>query len=175
MGALKSLPKRMREDDGNKNADGGQQIVLFTGSSEKMAILYALRLAADTQKRFKVLVAVSSLSSGENLSDTKVLKYLNTTLFMLQMDISSDEDVRSVVKRITEEDGYLDAVGKPEDLLECAYIIVYLLKYLFSHSGSKLATRFTRENERYRYLDTEYGRLQVVLNYVRDISSGSHN
>lgn len=126
MGALKSLPKRVRQGNGNKNVDGDQQIVLFTGSSEKMAILYALRLAADTQKRFKVLVAVSSLSSGENLSDTKVLKYLNSTLFMLQMDISSDEDVRSVVERITEEDGYLDAVGKPMVTHWSVHILLYI-------------------------------------------------
>ncbi|CAB4038171.1 retinol dehydrogenase 8-like [Paramuricea clavata] len=111
MGAFKSLPKRARQSEGDEN-DCRQQIVLFTGSSEKLAISYGLRLAADPQKRFKVLVAVSSLSSGENLSDTKILKYLNKTLFMLQMDISSQEDVKNVVDRIKEEDGYLDAVGK---------------------------------------------------------------
>jgi NAD(P)-dependent dehydrogenase (short-subunit alcohol dehydrogenase family) len=111
MGAFKSLPKRARQSEGDEN-DCRQQIVLFTGSSEKLAISYGLRLAADPRKRFKVLVAVSSLSSGENLSDTKILKYLNKTLFMLQMDISSQEDVQNVVDRIKEEDGYLDAVGK---------------------------------------------------------------
>jgi NAD(P)-dependent dehydrogenase (short-subunit alcohol dehydrogenase family) len=95
--------------------------VLFTGSSEKLAIAYALRLAADDQKRFKVLVAVSSLSSGENLSDTKILKYLNTTLFMLQMDISSQEDTQNVVNRIKEEDGYLDAVGKTSSLFTATF------------------------------------------------------
>lgn len=115
MGAFKSLPKRVRHDE-IEETGGHQQIILFTGSSEKMAILYALRLAADAQKRFKVLVAVSSLSSGEHLSDTKVLKYLNSTLFMLQMDISSDDDVQSVVERIKEEDGCLDAVVIASDI-----------------------------------------------------------
>ncbi len=114
MGAFKSIPKRARRSEGDENHENDcrQQIVLFTGSSEKLAISYALRLAADAQKRFKVLVAVSSLSNGENLTDTKILKYLNTTLFMLQMDISSQEDVQNVVNRIKEEDSYLDAVGK---------------------------------------------------------------
>ena len=111
MGAFKSLPKRARRSECDED-ESRQQIVLFTGSSEKLAISYALRLASDSQKRFKVLVAVSSLSSGENLSDTKILKYLNTTLFMLKMDISSQEDVQKVVDQIKEEDGYIDAVGK---------------------------------------------------------------
>lgn len=111
MGAFKSLPRHVRRSESDEN-DSRQQIVLFTGSSEKLAISYALRLASDSQKRFKVLVAVSSLSSGENLSDTKILKFLNTTLFMLQMDISSQEDVQKVVDKIKEEDEYLDAVGK---------------------------------------------------------------
>ena len=110
MGALKSLPKHTRRSASDEN-NCRQQIVLFTGSSEKLAISYALRLASDAQKRFKALVAVSSLSSGENLSDSKVLKYLNTTLFMVQMDISSQDDVQNVVDRITEEEEYLDAVG----------------------------------------------------------------
>lgn len=110
MGALKSLPKRTRRSASDED-NHRQQIVLFTGSSEKLAISYALRLASDAQKRFKALVAVSSLSSGENLSDTKILKYLNTTLFMVQMDISSQGDVQNVVDRITEEEEYLDAVG----------------------------------------------------------------
>lgn len=113
---MKSLPKRVRQDGQKKEPDGRQQIVLFTGSSEKMAILYAMRLAADSQKRFKVLVAVSSLFSVESLSETKVLKYLNSTLFMLQMDISDDEDVRSLVQRITDEDGCLDAVVISSDI-----------------------------------------------------------
>ena len=111
MGAFKSLPRRTRSSEGDESCRR-QRIVLFTGSSEKLAISYALRLASDPQKRFKALVAVSSLSSGENLSDSKTLKYLNTTLFMLQMDISTQEDVQNVVDRIKEEDGYLDAVGK---------------------------------------------------------------
>lgn len=110
MGALKSLPKHTRRSASDEN-NYRQQIVLFTGSSEKLAISYALRLASDAQKRFKALVAVSSLSSGENLSDSKVLKYLNTTLFMVQMDISSQGDVQNVVDRITEEEECLDAVG----------------------------------------------------------------
>ena len=120
MGAFKSIPKRTRQSQGDEN-DCRQQIVLFTGSSEKLAISYELRLAADDQKRFKVLVAVSSLSSGENLSDTKILKYLNTTLFMLQMDISSQEDTQNVVNRIKEEDGYLDAVGKTSSLFTATF------------------------------------------------------
>lgn len=111
MGAFKSLPRRTPWSKHDENGSP-QQIVLFTGSSEKLAISYALHLAADLQQRFKVLVAVSSLSNDENLSDIKILKYINTTLFMLQMDVSSQEDIQNVVDRIKEEDGHLDAVGK---------------------------------------------------------------
>lgn len=129
MGAIKSLPRRVRKGEKPDEMDSRQQIVLFTGSSEKMAILYGLQLAADSQKRFKVLVAVASLSSKEILSDTKIPKYLNGTLFIVQMDISSDGDVQGVVDRITEEDGRLDAVGKQAFTLGKMYARVW---YQFS-------------------------------------------
>lgn len=114
MGALKSLPMQVavQRSANDSSHSCRQQIVLFTGSSEKLAISYASRVALDPLKRFKVLVAVSSLSCGENLNDTRILKCLNKTLFMLKMNVSVTSDTQRVIDEIKEQEGRLDAVGE---------------------------------------------------------------
>ena len=53
-----------------------------------------------------------SLASSEYLADSRVLNLLNKTLFVLQMDVDSDESVKGVLREIMENDGFIDAVGE---------------------------------------------------------------
>lgn len=78
----------------------------------KMNLAFALPFAEDPLSKFKVLVTMPSLSSSEYLADSRVLNLLNKTLFVLQMDIESDESINGVLREIMENDGFIDAVGK---------------------------------------------------------------
>lgn len=53
-----------------------------------------------------------SLSSSEYLADSRTLNLLNKTLFVLQMDIQSEESIKGVLQEIMENDGFIDAIGK---------------------------------------------------------------
>ena len=121
MGAAKSRFKRKRSSlsshrksiPSQKEEEAtGPKVVLFTGSSHKMNLSFALPLAEDPLGKFKVLVTMPSLSSSEYLADSRILNILNKTLFVLQMDMDSDESVAGVLREIMENDGFIDAVGE---------------------------------------------------------------
>lgn len=100
-----------------KNCDESQEeiapkVVLFAGSSHKLGLALALSLAEDPNSRFKALVTMPSLESNEYLADSRVLSHLNKTIFVLQMDVGSEDSVREVISSILDNDGILDAVGK---------------------------------------------------------------
>ncbi|KAJ7381316.1 Retinol dehydrogenase 8 [Desmophyllum pertusum] len=75
-----------------------------------MNLAFALPLAEDPLSKFKVLVTMPSLSSSEYLADPRVLNLLNKTLFVLQMDIESDQSINGVLREIMDNDGFIDAV-----------------------------------------------------------------
>lgn len=121
MGGVKSRFKRQRSSVKSKRKSihsqkeegtSGPKVVLFTGYSHKMNLSFALHLAEDPLGKFKVLVTMPSLASSEYLADSRVLNLLNKTLFVLQMDVDSDESVKGVLREIMENDGFIDAVGE---------------------------------------------------------------
>ena len=121
MGGVKSRFKRQRNSVKAKRKSihsqkeeetSGPKVVLFTGYSHKMNLSFALHLAEDPLGKFKVLVTMPSLASSEYLADSRVLNLLNKTLFVLQMDVDSDESVKGVLREIMENDGFIDAVGE---------------------------------------------------------------
>ena len=116
MGAATSRFKRkhhsLRKSVHREEEAAAPKIVLFTGYSHKMNLAFALPFAEDPLSKFKVLVTMPSLSSSEYLADSRVLNLLNKTLFVLQMDIESDESINGVLREIMENDGFIDAVGK---------------------------------------------------------------
>ena len=118
MGAAKSRFKRKRSSirksvHSQKEEDAvGPKVVLFTGSSHKMNLAFALSLAENSLSQYKVLVTMPSLSSSEFLADTRILNLLNKTLFVLQMDMESGESIDRVLREIMDNDGFIDAVGK---------------------------------------------------------------
>lgn len=118
MGAAKSRFKRKRSSvrksvhSHKEEEEAGPKVILFTGSSHKMNLAFALPLAEESLSKFKVLVTMPSLSSSEYLADSRILNVLNKTLFVLQMDMESDESVRGVLREIMDNDGFIDAVGE---------------------------------------------------------------
>ena len=133
MGAAKSRFKRKRSSISShrkstpsqkEEETTGPKVVLFTGSSHKMNLSFALPLAEDPLGKFKVLVTMPSLSSSEYLADSRILNILNKTLFVLQMDIDSDESIAGVLREIMENDGFIDAVGEFYVLILCARFYV---------------------------------------------------
>lgn len=116
MGATKSRFKRkhssLRKSVQTEQEATAPKIVLLTGHSHRMNLAIALPLAEDPLSSFKVLVTVPSLSSSEYLGDPRVLNLLNKTLFVLQMDIESDESINGVLREIMDNDGFIDAVGE---------------------------------------------------------------
>lgn len=117
MGAAKSRFKRKRSSirksahsHKEEEESTGPKVVLFTGSSHKMNLALALPLAEDPLSKFKVLVTMPSLSSSDYLADSRILNLLNKTLFVLQMDMESDESINGVLREIMDNDGFIDAV-----------------------------------------------------------------
>lgn len=122
MGAARSRFKRkrssLRKSVQKEEEAAAPKIVLFTGHSHKMNLAFALPFAEDPLSKFKALVTMPSLSSSEYLADSRVLNLLNKTLFVLQMDITSDESINGVLGEIMDNDGFIDAVG------ECVYLFI---------------------------------------------------
>lgn len=112
MGAIKS---RFISTQGNRskptNDDITPKVVLFTGTSHRLNLEFALTLANDSHSRFKVLVCMPSLAGSDYLGDSRVLQLLNKTLFVLKMDVFEEDSIRNVIREILETDGIIDALG----------------------------------------------------------------
>ena len=72
-----------------------------------------------------------SLASSEYLADSRVLNLLNKTLFVLQMDVDSDESVKGVLREIMENDGFIDAVGEFLKLLYIRKTLIFRARDFF--------------------------------------------
>lgn len=111
MGAAKSRFTKSKNNDVPQE-EVTTKVVLFAGSSYKLGLALALSLSEDPHTRFKALVAMPSLESSDYLADSRVLSQLNKTLFVLQMDVNSEDSVKEVISSILDNDGILDAVGE---------------------------------------------------------------
>ena len=118
MGAVKSRFKKqgssIRKSIHSRKEEetSGPKIVLFTGCSHKLNLEFAVRLAEDSLSRYKVLLTMPTLSGSDYLADSRILNLMNKTLFVLQMNMESDESINGVLREIMENDGFLDAVGE---------------------------------------------------------------
>lgn len=116
MGAVKSRFKKqgssIRKSIHSRKEEetSGPKIVLFTGCSHKLNLEFAVRLAEDSLSRYKVLLTMPTLSGSDYLADSRILNLMNKTLFVLQMNMESDESINGVLREIMENDGFLDAV-----------------------------------------------------------------
>ena len=84
-------------------------VVLISGCSSGIGLATAVHLAKDPEQRFKVYATMRNLKKKDKLEEVGG-ECLNKTLFIKQMDVSSDESVERAVKEIQETDKRIDVL-----------------------------------------------------------------
>ena len=86
-----------------------KHVVLISGCSSGIGLATAVHLAQDPEQRFKVYATMRNLKKKDKLEEIGA-ECLNKTLFIKQMDVSSDESVEKAVKEIQEADKRIDVL-----------------------------------------------------------------
>ena len=85
------------------------KVVLISGCSSGIGLATAVHLAKDAEKRFKVYATMRNLAKKGELEE-EGKKYLGDTLFVKELDVCSDESVKTAVKEILEAEGRIDVL-----------------------------------------------------------------
>eukprot|EP00794_Sanderia_malayensis_P020238 gene20238-22217_t len=88
-------------------ATGEEKVVLITGCSTGIGFALALLLAKDKEGRFRVYATMRNLSK-RNLLEKEAGSYFQKTLFIKQLDVSSNEEIDKIVEEVTNEAGRID-------------------------------------------------------------------
>ena len=141
------------------------QIVLISGCSSGMGLATAVLLGKDAEKRFKVYATMRNLAKKGELEE-EGKEYLEDTLIIKQMDVSSDESVNKAVQEILNTEGKIDVLCKYsiEFLLSTACISIEIFFPLVGHDVSNVMTNREKSNEmsskkqghRQRFVSAEY-------------------
>lgn len=89
--------------------DGSPRIVFITGCSTGIGLATAVVLASDADKRFKVYATMRNLGKKAALEEAAG-KTLGESLFIKELDVTSEEAVNSLVKEIESEEGRIDVL-----------------------------------------------------------------
>lgn len=84
---------------------------LITGCSSGIGLATAMLLAKDAGERFKVYATIRDLNEAEILKNAAG-DALNTTLFIKQLDVTSNEQIESVVDEIIAIENKIDVLGR---------------------------------------------------------------
>ena len=87
------------------------QVVLLTGCSTGIGLETALLLAKDEEKKYKVYATMRDLSKKDKL-EKEAGCLLNSTLFVKKLDVTSNEQIDSVVDEIICEETKIDILGR---------------------------------------------------------------
>ena len=88
-----------------------QRVVLITGCSTGIGYALAILLAKDPNKSFKVYATMRNLEKRVQLEETAG-KCLETTLFIEELDVCSDNSVAELVDKLIATEGRIDILGK---------------------------------------------------------------
>ncbi|XP_071483313.1 retinol dehydrogenase 8-like [Diadema antillarum] len=85
------------------------RVTLVTGCSSGIGLSIAVKLAQDPKKSFRVYATMRNLAKKGDL-EKAAGSTLNSTLFILKLDINEEEQIVSVVKEIMKRDGRIDVL-----------------------------------------------------------------
>lgn len=86
-----------------------QRIVLITGANQGLGYEIAKKLAAE-QENYLLLVAVRTLSKGEDAIKSITKRAKNTSLEPILLDVSNDDSIHKAAKEVEEKYGHLDVL-----------------------------------------------------------------
>ena len=87
------------------------EIVLITGCSQGIGEATALRLATDSQHRYKVYATVLNLETDQADITFKAKDALNKTLFVRELDVTKQDTIDRLIAEIIEKEGRIDVLG----------------------------------------------------------------
>lgn len=86
------------------------RVVLITGCSSGIGLATSVLLAKDPEKRFRVYATMRNLDKRSDLEEAG-RDHLNDTLFVRELDVTSDESVASVLQSIYTERERIDVLS----------------------------------------------------------------
>ena len=88
-----------------------QEVVLVTGCVSGLGLSTATLLARDPNQRYIVIATVISLTQKDDLV-VAMGTHLEKTAYIMEMDITKDADVQSVVQTVLTRFGRIDKLSK---------------------------------------------------------------
>lgn len=87
------------------------QVVLITGCSTGLGLDFAVTLAKDPDQRYIVYATMRNLTKKDELVK-QAGNTLGKTLFIKQLHVTWDEEIKEVVANIYSEQGHIDILGE---------------------------------------------------------------
>jgi retinol dehydrogenase-8 len=88
-----------------------QEIVLITGTSSGIGMCAAAILAKHSSQKYKVYAAMRNTAKKDELVK-KAEGCVDKTLFVIQLDVCSDESVNAAVKQVFDKEGKIDVLSE---------------------------------------------------------------
>ena len=88
-----------------------QEIVLITGTSSGIGLSAAAMLAKHPGQKFKVYAAMRNPAKKDELVK-KAEGCADKDLFVIQLDVCSDDSVNAAVKQVLDKEGRIDVLGE---------------------------------------------------------------
>ena len=93
-----------------------QRVVIITGCSSGIGLDTAVLLAKHVDKKYKVYACMRNLAKKENLVE-KAGDCVDKTLFILEMDVKSEDSVNAAIKQVMGLDGRVDVLSEYNDII----------------------------------------------------------
>lgn len=96
------------------------KITLITGCSSGIGLATAVKLARDAAKGYVVYATMRNLAKRSEL-EKAAGQELNSTLFVLELDVTKHGTITAAVNTVIEKHGRLDILGEYQTILKLWY------------------------------------------------------